>query len=391
MEPRITQYLEEMKAAIDLIPMDRFDQIVDILHQARLNGQQVFIMGNGGSASTASHFVCDLAKNTRFHDWPHFRAIGLTDNIAILTAYANDEGYENALAGQLANLVRPNDVVVAISCSGNSANVVKAVELANQSGAITISLTGRKGGKLATMSQVNISAHADAIQQQEDIHMMLCHMATVALNELPKVEVIARRPAYAEPNTLSLIKSLFGKDVFEEPSESAPHGTPVEMMQKISQELAQNIDLHEMLTYVLQMTLDSVGASSGSIMVLNDGGEVIDGLLAYAGKVNTGAIDKMEEIKKQGLAGWVVENRQAALVKSTRDDPRWLRREFEDSTGESRSALSVPLITQDRVVGVVTLVHPKAGWFTMEDLALLTAITITISYSVNARNKAATE
>jgi putative methionine-R-sulfoxide reductase with GAF domain len=114
---------------------------------------------------------------------------------------------------------------------------------------------------------------------------------------------------------------------------------------------------------------------------------VVDGLLAYAGKVNTGSLDRLEEIKKQGLAGWVVENRQAALVKNTRDDPRWLRREFEESTGASRSALSVPLITQDRVVGVVTLVHPKAGWFTMEDLALLTAITITISYSVSARKK----
>ena len=384
---RINQYIDEMKAAIDLIPMDRFDQVVDILHQARLNGQQVFIMGNGGSASTASHFVCDLAKNTRNHGWPHFRAIGLTDNVAILTAYANDEGYENALAGQLANLLRPNDVVVAISCSGNSPNVIKAVELANQSGAITIGFTGRKGGKLATMSHVNISAQADAIQQQEDIHIMLCHMVTVALNELPKVEVIARRPAYSEPNTLTLIKSLFGKDVVEETNELAPQGTPAELVQKISREMAQNLDLHEMLTYVLQMTLDSVGASSGSIMVLNDEGEVVDGLLAYAGKVNTGSLDRLEEIKKQGLAGWVVENRQAALVKNTRDDPRWLRREFEESTGASRSALSVPLSTQDRVVGVVTLVHPKAGWFTMEDLALLTAITITISYSVSARKK----
>lgn len=383
---RITQYREEMKGAIDLIPLERFDQVVETLHQARLNGQQVFIMGNGGSAATASHFVCDLAKNTRNNGWPHFRAIGLTDNVAILTAYANDEGYENALAGQLANLVRPNDVVVAISCSGNSANVIKAVELANRSGAKTISLTGRKGGKLATMSQINISAQVDAIQQQEDIHNMLCHMFTIALNEMPKVEVITRRPAYAEPNTLTLIKSLFGEDVFEEPGEAAPRGTPIEIVQKISREMAQTLDLHEMLTYVLQMTLDSVGASSGSIMVLNDQGEVIDGLLAYAGKVNSGSLDRMEEIKKQGLAGWVVENRQAALVKSTRDDPRWLRREFEESTGETRSALSVPLITQDRVVGVVTLVHPKPSWFTMEDLALLTAITITISYSVSARN-----
>lgn len=391
MERIIHQYLDEMKAGIDLIPMDRFDQVVEILHQARLNGQQIFIMGNGGSASTASHFVCDLAKNTRNHGWPSFRVIGLTDNVAILTAYANDEGYENALAGQLANLIRPNDVVVAISCSGNSANVIKAVELANQSGAITVGFSGRKGGKLATMCHVNISAQADAIQQQEDLHLMLCHMIIVALNEMPKVEVIDRRPAYAEPNTMTLIKSLFGKDVFEEPAETAPQGTPIELMQKISNEMARNLNLHEILTSVLQMTLDSVGASSGSIMVLNDEGDVVDGLLAYAGKVNSGSLDRLEEIKKQGLAGWVVENRQAALVESTRDDPRWLRREFDETTAESRSALSVPLITQDRVVGVVTLVHPKAGWFTMEDLALLTAITITISYSVSAQNKSHVE
>jgi D-sedoheptulose 7-phosphate isomerase len=384
---RIKQYLEEMKAAIDQIPMDRFDQIVDILHQARLNGQQVFIMGTGGSASAASHFVCDLAKGTRNQGWPHFRAIGLTDNVAILTAFANDEGYENALAGQLANLLRPNDVVFAISCSGNSPNVIKAVELANRSGAVTIGLTGRKGGQLATLCRVNISAQADAIQQQEDIHLMLCHMISVALNEMPKVEVITRRPAYAESNTLTLIKSLFGQDVLEGMGEPATRETPVELVQRISREMAQNLDLHEMLSIVLRLTLESVGASSGSVMVLNDDGEVIDGLVAYAGKVNSGALDRLEEIKKQGLAGWVVENRQPVLVKSTRDDPRWLRREFEDSTGETRSALSVPLITKDRVVGVFTLVHPKPGWFTMEDLALLTAITITISYSVNAHNK----
>ncbi len=384
---RFTQYIEGLKSAIDQIPIDRFNQAVDILHQARLNGQQVFIMGNGGSAATASHFACDLAKNTRHHGWPNLRAIGLTDNVAILTAYANDEGYENALAGQLGNLIRPRDVVVAISCSGDSPNVIKAVELAHQSGAVIVGLTGRKGGKLAGLCTVNISVQADAIQQQEDIHTMLCHMITLALNDIPKVEVINRRPASAESNTLALIRNLFGQDVLEQATESAPVGSPLELVQKISREMAQKLDLHELLAYVLQLTLESVGASSGSIMVLNDEGEVIDGLLAYAGKVNSGAIDRLEEIKKQGLAGWVVENRQAALVKSTSDDPRWVRREFEQNSGETRSALSVPLITQDRVVGVATLVHPKAGWFTMEDLSLLTAITISISYSMRARSK----
>ena len=95
-----------------------------------MNYRQVFILGNGGSASTAEHFVCDLAKNTKKDGWPHFRAIGLTDNMAVFSAYANDEGYENVFVEALANLVQPGDVVLGISTSGNSPNVINAIEFA---------------------------------------------------------------------------------------------------------------------------------------------------------------------------------------------------------------------------------------------------------------------
>jgi len=385
---KIEEYLAEMKTAFDKLPLETIDQVISILHRARLNGNQVFVMGNGGSASTASHFVCDLAKNTRNSNWPNFRVIGLTDNVAIMTAYANDEGYENALAGQLASLLHPNDIVLGISCSGNSSNVLKAIELANKNGAITIGLTGKKGGNLADMVHVNISADVDHIQQQEDIHVILCHMITIGLINIPMPLDITTRPVFTEYNTLSLADRLFGNvlvDSNEVESQSKKRSS-MDMMYKISQEMAENLDLHEMLNKVLLQTLESVGASSGSIIVLDKEGEVVDGVLAYAGKVNSGSIERLNEIKKLGLAGWVAENRQPVLVQNTNQDPRWFQKEYEDrkeNNSSPRSALSVPLMTSERVVGVVTLVHPQAGWFTMEDLALLTAITITMSYSFN--------
>jgi phosphoheptose isomerase len=127
------------------------EEVIDTLHDARLTGKQVFIMGNGGSASTASHFVCDLAKNTRKEGWPHFKAIGLADNIAIFSAYANDEGYDNVFAQQLASLICTGDIVIGISASGNSPNVLKAMEIAKQHRAKTIGFTGFDGGKLGKM------------------------------------------------------------------------------------------------------------------------------------------------------------------------------------------------------------------------------------------------
>ncbi len=138
----INRYFCEIKTILDQIDPRPIQEAITLLHQARLDGRQVFVMGNGGSASTASHMVCDLAKNTRGHDLPGYKVIGLSDNMAIFSAYANDDGYENVFALQLANLVNPGDIVVAISTSGNSPNVLRAVDLANERGAKVIGMTG---------------------------------------------------------------------------------------------------------------------------------------------------------------------------------------------------------------------------------------------------------
>jgi D-sedoheptulose 7-phosphate isomerase len=179
----IRHYITELKWTLDLLPLETINEVVSVLHTARLNEQQVFTMGNGGSASTASHFACDLAKNTRKNGWPHFRVVGLADNMASFSAYANDEGYENVFAQQLASLVRPGDVVIGISASGNSANVIKATELANEMGAKTIGFTGFDGGRLARIVGINVHVPSNYIEQVEDIHLMLEHLICTVLRQ----------------------------------------------------------------------------------------------------------------------------------------------------------------------------------------------------------------
>lgn len=181
---RTLKYINELKEALDLLDADEINRTISLLHDARLNGKQIFIMGNGGSASTASHFVCDLAKNTRVVGAPSFRVIGLSDNMALLSAYANDEGFENVFAQQLKSLVQPGDIVVGISTSGKSPNVLKAIELANKERATTIGFTGFDSGKLGSMVDLHLHVSSDCIEHVEDIHLMLEHLIVKTLREM---------------------------------------------------------------------------------------------------------------------------------------------------------------------------------------------------------------
>jgi capsular exopolysaccharide synthesis family protein len=155
----------------------------------------------------------------------------------------------------------------------------------------------------------------------------------------------------------------------------------LELLYAISRELTAQLDLRDLLQRVLRLTLEAVSASSGSIMVLDEKGEVIEGVVAYAGKVRLQDAQNLTDTVERGLAGWVITHRQAALIPSTRDDPRWLSRSWDESDSASRSAISVPLVARDRVMGVLTLVHPQPGRFTEDDLSLLTAIGAYVSFS----------
>jgi len=179
----IHNYISILQQTIDQLPHQLIVDVIDVLNQARLQGKQVFIMGNGGSASTASHFVCDLAKNTRGQSLPHFRVIGLADNMALVSAYANDEGYENVFSQQLANLINPGDVVIAISASGNSKNVINAIEEARKHDATTIGFTGFDGGRLGQIVTVHIHVKSMIIEHVEDIHLILEHIIVKTIKE----------------------------------------------------------------------------------------------------------------------------------------------------------------------------------------------------------------
>ena len=179
----IQNYISILQQTIDQLPRQLIADVVDVLQDARVRGNNVFIMGNGGSASTASHFVCDLAKNTRNEELPHFRVIGLTDNMAIFSAYANDEGYESVFSQQLSNLIQPRDVVIAISASGNSKNVINAIEEAQKHTVTTIGFTGFDGGRLGQMVNINIHVQSDIIEHVEDIHLMLEHIIVKTIKE----------------------------------------------------------------------------------------------------------------------------------------------------------------------------------------------------------------
>jgi len=180
----VRAYTTELQATLERLPEERIQEAIQLLALARLNRKQVFIMGNGGSASTASHFVCDLAKNTRNVNLPSFRVIGLADNMAIFSALANDEGYDQVFAQQLSSLLQPDDIVIAISASGNSPNVVNAVELANRMGATTIGMTGFDGGRLKAMVDLEIQVASHVIEHVEDIHLILEHMICKELREI---------------------------------------------------------------------------------------------------------------------------------------------------------------------------------------------------------------
>jgi len=201
---RIQSYISLLKGTMDQLPMQLILDVIGVLQKARMDGNQVFIMGNGGSASTASHFVCDLAKNTRLDGLPPFRVFGLTDNMAIFSAYANDEGYENVFSQQLANLIRPGDVVIGISASGNSRNVIAAMEEAQKHNAITIGFTGFDGGRLGPMVNISIHVRSNIIEHVEDIHLMLEHMIVRWIKEdVPAVTTIV-------PEIVQLPTTVFG-------------------------------------------------------------------------------------------------------------------------------------------------------------------------------------
>jgi len=169
-------YRAQLVRALETIQLDVVTRAIEVLEKARDEGRQIFVCGNGGSASTASHFACDMLKGASYRRTRRFRIMALTDSLPTITAYSNDVGYESVFTEQLKNFAAPGDVFIAISGSGNSPNVIEAMRYAGAIGCHTIALTGRDGGKLGPMATLEIQASAPHMGRIEDGHLVVCHM-----------------------------------------------------------------------------------------------------------------------------------------------------------------------------------------------------------------------
>lgn len=170
------QYFQNLQQVITRLSHDAIDQIADVLVQANESGQMVYLFGNGGSASLASHLACDLGKGTAYcNGGKRFRVLALTDNLPTLTAWANDSCYEDVFSEQLRNFVRPGDVAFAISGSGNSKNVLKALSVARVARATTVGISGFEGGRMKSLCDLCVVVPSNNMQFIEDLHLAMAH------------------------------------------------------------------------------------------------------------------------------------------------------------------------------------------------------------------------
>lgn len=172
----IRDYLANEIKVLQALDVDEIDRVLNLLAETFENEHTIYIFGNGGSAATASHFQNDFNKGVSEYTQKKFRFCCLNDNVATLMAIANDIGYEEVFRFQLTGKLRPGDLVIAISGSGNSTNVINAVEYAKQEGNIVIGLTGYGGGKLRQMADYSLHAPVNSMQITEDIHMIFDHL-----------------------------------------------------------------------------------------------------------------------------------------------------------------------------------------------------------------------
>ncbi len=189
----VSSYFESLTQTIQGLPLESIDLVADVLLKAYHEGRMVYIFGNGGSAALASHFACDLGKGTANGSEKRFRVLALTDNVALITAWANDANYADIFGEQLANLVRPGDVAFAISGSGNSPNVLRGLRVAKQAGATTVGLTGFHGGELKEHCDACVIVPSDNMQIIEDLHLCVAHSLFTSIRR----KICSTQSAYA--------------------------------------------------------------------------------------------------------------------------------------------------------------------------------------------------
>jgi D-sedoheptulose 7-phosphate isomerase len=176
-----TDYLTDLAQVLELVPSSKLNTAVEMLLEARTTGRRVYIMGNGGSAATASHLACDLVKTAQVAGHAPLRVLALADNASLLTAWANDRAYDQTFSEQIRAFVDPDDVVIAISASGNSPNILAGLSAASEMGARTIAMVGFDGGRAGTLADLVIHVPSEHYGLVEDTHGAIGHALTHAI------------------------------------------------------------------------------------------------------------------------------------------------------------------------------------------------------------------
>lgn len=181
-----SDYKQELVAALDTVDLDRVEDLIEVFRNARAEDRQIFVFGNGGSAATANHFACDIVKGASYGRDKRFRIMALSEQVATMTAYSNDVGYESVFVEPLKNFARPGDIAMAISGSGNSENVIRAIEYANSIGCYTVGLSGMSGGRLRPSVDLSVHVPANHMGRVEDAHFFVCHMVCYHFMDLER-------------------------------------------------------------------------------------------------------------------------------------------------------------------------------------------------------------
>ena len=187
MKQWITDYLTAQKAALDSIPAEAVAELIEMLRTALKEDRQIFVCGNGGSAANASHFATDLGKGASDKMGKRFRVLSINDNVSWMTALGNDYSYDDVFVRQLENYARAGDVLLTMSVSGNSPNVVRAMEWAVKNAVHTIALVGGKRGQAAEIAEKAIVINDTHYGRAEDCHMGICHLLCYAFMERPEL------------------------------------------------------------------------------------------------------------------------------------------------------------------------------------------------------------
>jgi D-sedoheptulose 7-phosphate isomerase len=176
MDKFVKEYLNSLGKIIQDLEVKNISRVINAFKETHQKGKKIFVLGNGGSAATANHFACDLAKNVTKDEKNRFKIISLSENISCITAYGNDEGFETIFEEQLKNLIDDEDLTILISASGNSPNIIRAAEYAKKNNNTVIGITGFEGGKLKEICDINVNVLSDSYEKIEDIHLIITHI-----------------------------------------------------------------------------------------------------------------------------------------------------------------------------------------------------------------------